>query len=157
MVHAAAKSLQSCLTLCDPIDGSPPGSSVPGILQARILEWVAISFSLSGHYLSVYLADSKALVSSKHLTLLASSLKLSFSLPYITLSSLGFPSLGLLCLNLFSLSSLRKVFPRVLPFVPLFLCLLVLSWPCKLKSSLLISFIKNFLNFIILSAALYYT
>ena len=42
---AAAKLLQSCLTLCDPIDGSPPGSSVPGILQARILEGVAISFS----------------------------------------------------------------------------------------------------------------
>ena len=42
---AAAKSLQLCLTLCDPIDGSPPGSSVPGILQARTLEWVAISFS----------------------------------------------------------------------------------------------------------------
>ena len=42
---AAAKSLQSCRTLCDPIDGSPPGSSVPGILQARILGWVAISFS----------------------------------------------------------------------------------------------------------------
>ena len=42
---AAAKSLQSCLTLCDPIDGSPPCSPVPGILQARILEWVAISFS----------------------------------------------------------------------------------------------------------------
>ena len=42
---AAAKSLQSCLTLCDPIDGSPPGSSVPGILQARTLEWGAISFS----------------------------------------------------------------------------------------------------------------
>ena len=42
---AAAKSLQSCPTLCDPIDGSPLGSSVPGILQARILEWVAISFS----------------------------------------------------------------------------------------------------------------
>ena len=42
---AAAVSLQSCLTLCDPIDGSPLGSSVPGILQARILEWVAISFS----------------------------------------------------------------------------------------------------------------
>ena len=41
----AAKSLQSCPTLCDPIDGSPPGSSVPGILQARILLWVAISFS----------------------------------------------------------------------------------------------------------------
>ena len=42
---AAAKSLQSCSTLCDPIDGSPPGSSVHGILQARILEWVAISSS----------------------------------------------------------------------------------------------------------------
>ena len=42
---AAAKSLQSCLTLCDPIDGSPPGSAVPGILQARTLEWIAIPFS----------------------------------------------------------------------------------------------------------------
>ena len=41
----AAKSLQSCLTLCHPIDGSPPGSPVPGILQARTLEWVAISFT----------------------------------------------------------------------------------------------------------------
>ena len=42
---AAAKSIQSCPTLCNPIDGSPPGSPVPGILQARTLEWVAISFS----------------------------------------------------------------------------------------------------------------
>ena len=42
---AAAKSRQSCLTLCDPIEGSPPGSPIPGILQARTLEWVAISFS----------------------------------------------------------------------------------------------------------------
>ena len=46
MDAAAAKSLQSCPTLCDPIDGSPPGSPVPGILRARILEWVAISFSI---------------------------------------------------------------------------------------------------------------
>ena len=45
MVTAAAKSLQLCPTLCDPIDGSPPGSPVPGILQARTLEWVGISFS----------------------------------------------------------------------------------------------------------------
>ena len=45
---AAAKLLQSCLTLCDPIDSSPPGSSVPGILQAKTLEWVAISFSNAG-------------------------------------------------------------------------------------------------------------
>ena len=42
---AAAKSRQSCLTLCDPIDGSPPGSPIPGVLQARTLEWIAISFS----------------------------------------------------------------------------------------------------------------
>ena len=42
---AAAKSRQLCLTLCDPIDGSPTGFSVPGILQARILEWIAVSFS----------------------------------------------------------------------------------------------------------------
>jgi len=45
LTAAAAKWLQSCPTLCDPIDGSPPGSPVPGILQARTLEWVAISFS----------------------------------------------------------------------------------------------------------------
>ena len=45
LTAAAAKSLQSCPTLCDPIDGSPPGSPVPGILQARTLDWVAISFS----------------------------------------------------------------------------------------------------------------
>ena len=42
---ATAKSIQSCPTLCHPIDGSPPGSPIPGILQARTLEWVAISFS----------------------------------------------------------------------------------------------------------------
>ena len=45
MAAGTAKSLQSCPTLCDPIDSSPPGSPVPGILQARTLEWVAISFS----------------------------------------------------------------------------------------------------------------
>ena len=45
MNAAAAKSLQSCPTLCDPVDGSPPGSCVHGILQARVLEWVAIAFS----------------------------------------------------------------------------------------------------------------
>ena len=46
----AAKSLQLCPTLCDPIDGSPPGSPIPGILQARTLEWVAISFSNAGKW-----------------------------------------------------------------------------------------------------------
>ena len=48
LAAAAAKSLQSCLTLCDLIDGSPPGSPVPGILQERVLEWVAIAFSAKG-------------------------------------------------------------------------------------------------------------
>ena len=54
-VTAAAKSLQSCPTLCDPRDGSPPGSPVPGILQARTLEWAAISFSNRGDYVHGYI------------------------------------------------------------------------------------------------------
>ena len=48
LVYAAAKSLQSCLTLCSSIEGSLPGSTIPGILQARTVEWVAISFSNAG-------------------------------------------------------------------------------------------------------------
>ena len=55
---AAAKSLQSCPTLCDPIDGSPPGSPVPGILQARTLEWVAISFSSAWKWSCSVVSDS---------------------------------------------------------------------------------------------------
>ena len=47
LIGSAAKLLQSCPTLCDPRDGSPPGSTVPGIIQARTLEWVAISFSIA--------------------------------------------------------------------------------------------------------------
>ena len=55
---AAAKSFQSCPTLCDPIDGSPPGSPVPGILQARTLEWVAISFSNARKWSRSVVSDS---------------------------------------------------------------------------------------------------
>ena len=55
---AAAKSLQLCPTLCDPIDGSPPGSSVPGILQARTLEWVAMSFSSAWKWSRSVVPDS---------------------------------------------------------------------------------------------------
>ena len=55
---AAAKSLQSCQTLCDPIDGSPPGSPVPGILHARTLEWVAISFSSGYGYIGALFVPS---------------------------------------------------------------------------------------------------
>ena len=57
---AAAKSLQSCLTLCDPIDGSPPGSSVPGILQARTLEWAAISFPTIMHRQPIKVKKTKS-------------------------------------------------------------------------------------------------
>ena len=52
---AAAKSLQSCPTLCDPIDGSPPGSPVPGILQARTLEWL-----VTGNYVSMFVVKNSA-------------------------------------------------------------------------------------------------
>ena len=56
---AAAKLLQQCLTLCDPIDGSPPGSTIPGIFQARVLEWVAIAFSnLVVKYVNLLLAKN---------------------------------------------------------------------------------------------------
>ena len=58
VLAAAAKSLQSCPTLCNPIDGSPSGSSVPGILQARILEWVDISFSIGRYFSSVQFSCS---------------------------------------------------------------------------------------------------
>ena len=55
---AAAKLLHSCLTLCDPIDGTPPGSSVHGIFQARVLEWGAIAFSMKDSETSSYLSHS---------------------------------------------------------------------------------------------------
>ena len=58
---STAKLLQSCLTLCDPIDGRPPGSPVPGILQARILEWVAISFSNARKWSHSVVSDSQQL------------------------------------------------------------------------------------------------
>ena len=56
---AAAASLRSCPTLCDPIDDSPPGSAIPGILQARMLEWVAIEFRLQVTYPAILTASSR--------------------------------------------------------------------------------------------------
>ena len=79
-VAAAAKSLQSCLTRCDPIDGSPPGSSVPGILQARTLEGVAISFSVSWSLLKPMFIE--LVMASNHLSSPLSPL----TLPAIDLS-----------------------------------------------------------------------
>ena len=70
---AAAKSLQSCPTLCDPINGSPPGSPIPGILQARVLEWGAIAFS---EYNTIYLYSNAYLLTLKQWFLYALQLKL---------------------------------------------------------------------------------
>ena len=64
---ATAKSLQSCLTLCDPIDGSPPGSAVPGILQARTLERAAISFSICNSPLSFNIVINPCITISKYI------------------------------------------------------------------------------------------
>ena len=78
--YAAAKSCQSCLTLCDPIEGSPPGSFLPGILQARILEWVAISFSSAWKW--------KVKVKSlSHVQLFATPRTIAYQAPL----SMGFP------------------------------------------------------------------
>ena len=74
---AAAKSHQSCQTLCDPIDGSPPGSPVPGILQARILEWVAMSFSEEAAEDAKLLAKRMKEVKGKHLEQVAKRRRLS--------------------------------------------------------------------------------
>ena len=75
----AAKSLQSCPILCDPIDGSPPGSPVPGILQARTLEWVAISFSRTWKW-------KVKVKSHSHVLLLATSWTAAYQAPL----SMGF-------------------------------------------------------------------
>ena len=64
---ATAKLLQSCSTLCDPIDGSPPGSAVPGILQARTLEWAAISFFICNSPLSFNIAINPCITISKYI------------------------------------------------------------------------------------------
>ena len=90
----AAKSLQLCPTLCDPIDGSPPGSSVPGILQARTLEWVAISFS-SGWKWKVKVK------SLSHAQLLATPWTAAYQVPL----SMGFN------MNLFQIPEIQKALP----------------------------------------------
>jgi len=69
---AAVKSLQSCPTLCNPIDGSPSGSPVPGILQARTLEWVAISFSNASSFLECGLQNIASVFSSSQQGILQS-------------------------------------------------------------------------------------
>ena len=70
---AAAKSLQSCPTLCNPIDGSPPGSAIPGILQARTLEWIAIAFSacyMRGVFINSYFRCDSTFLSNTILALM---------------------------------------------------------------------------------------
>ena len=103
---AAAKSLQSCLTLCDPIDSSPVGSSVPGILQARILEWVAISFSNAWKW--------KVKVKSlSHVQLFATPWTTAYQAP----PSMDFPgqSTGVGCHCLLRKQIYRSLFTYILP------------------------------------------
>ena len=113
-ISAAAKSLQSCLTLCDPIDSSPPGSSVHGILQARILEWVAISFSLKTSLVfPILLFSSISLhwsLKKTFLSLLAILWKSAFRWIYI------FAFLFFLSLVFFSQLFVRPPQTTILPF-----------------------------------------
>ena len=77
---SAAKSLQSCLTLCDPLDGSPPGSTIPGILQARTQEWVAISFSNAWRWkVKVKLLSHVRLLSTPSIAAYQAPLSMEFS------------------------------------------------------------------------------
>ena len=121
---AAAKSHQSCPTLCTPIDGSPPGSSVPGILQARTLEWVAISFSNAGKW--------KVKVKSlSRVRLLATPWTVAYAAP----PSVGFPRqedwsgchrlllLGLISISLFLVSGSCTPAFHIVANLP------VASWP----------------------------
>ena len=105
---AAAKSLQSCLTLCHPIDGSPPGLSVSGILQARILEWVAISISSLSH-LVVFLYFFALITEEDFIISPCCSLELCIQM------GINFP---LLCLSLLFFSQLFATPPQttILPF-----------------------------------------
>ena len=94
---SAAKSLQSCSTLCDPIDGSPPGSPVPGVLQARTLEWVVISFHFHPAWVCVKsLQSCPTLCDPMNCSLPGSSVHriLQARIPYS--NELPFPSPGVL-------------------------------------------------------------
>ena len=94
---AIAKSLQSCLTLCDPIEGSPPGSPVPGILQARTLEWVVISFNAWKGKVKVKLLSRVRLLATPWTATYQAPPPMGFSRQKygsgLTLPSLGMPSL----------------------------------------------------------------
>ena len=106
IIAAAAKLLQSCLTLCDPTDGSPLGSSVPGILQARILEWVAISFSNAWRWkVKVKLLSHALLLATPWTAAYQASPSMGFFQPWVlewgaiafSLQSLGKCKLKALC------------------------------------------------------------
>ena len=109
---AAAKSLQSCPTLCSPIDGSPPGSTVPGILQARTLEWVAISFSNAWKWkVKVKLLSRVRLCATPWTALLGSSIHGIFQarvLEWVAIAfSVGLTGWMLICISLGTLFALN--------------------------------------------------
>ena len=126
---AAAKSLQSCLTLCDPIDGSPPGSPIPGILQARILEWVAISFSNTWKWkVKVRSLSGVQLLAAPWTAAYQAPLSMGFSRPK-SLSHLLISTQGSSPLRT-SLVQPTWVNHSLFFFVPL-LCLISLFGPCS--------------------------
>ena len=129
---AAAKSLQSCPTLCDPIDGSPPGSSVPGILQARTQEWVSISFSNAWEW---YILRQLSLMKPNFLSLSEVLLGLPPFLPSVLSSLLFsfFPSSFLL--PSFKVCSLNTYIPRI--------CCMPSAVHAKHNVSLIAQLVKN--------------
>ena len=141
---AAAKSLQSCPTLCDSIDGSPPGSPIPGILQARTLEWVAISFSNAWKW--------KVKVKSfSHVRLLATSWTAAYEAP---------PSMGFSRQEYWSGVPLPSPLSKLLVFINTCTNIKLLSMcPYKYKTTKYVSFhIRSkatnfFLNFNLLSSS----
>ena len=126
---AAAKSLQSCPTLCDPIDGSLPGSPVPGILQARTLEWVAISFSSAWKW--------KVTVKSfSHVRLLATPWTAAYQAPpsmafsrqeYWSGSPVPSPKVGIHQVNILSKSNKQEKLQTNILWMSLFLKLIIIK------------------------------
>ena len=132
----AAKLLQSCPTLCDPIDSSPPGSTVPGILQARTLEWVAISFSNAWKWkVKLKLLSCVQLLATPWTAAYKAPLSMGFSRQEYW-SRLPLPSPSI-CLLLYKYNTILNtlillqilIYSKVSPHNLLFKCVLIISYP----------------------------
>ena len=109
----AAKSLQSCPTLCDPIDGSPPGSRIPGILQARTLEWVAISFNAWKWKVKVKSLSRVALSDPTDCSLPGSSIHGIFQARVLEWGAVAFSGIMLIALQIWNQSGLSGINPTL--------------------------------------------